>query len=54
MQDVDAQALNLDLARQYAGLGEMEGARELLDEVLAQGNAEQQQQARQLKAQLIQ
>lgn len=54
VQDVDAQALNLDLARQYAGLGEMEGARELLDEVLAQGNAEQQQQARQLKAQLIQ
>lgn len=54
LKEVDPQALNLDLARQYAGLGEMEGAYELLDEVIAQGNAEQQAQARQIKAQLTQ
>ncbi len=42
----------LDLAKAYVELGDEDSARSILDEVLADGNAEQQQQARDLLNQL--
>ncbi|HJW03542.1 MAG TPA: FimV/HubP family polar landmark protein [Azospira sp.] len=41
-------ATKLDLAKAYEEMGDMEGARELLQEVLTEGNAEQQEKARSL------
>jgi pilus assembly protein FimV len=38
-------ATKLDLAKAYQEMGDLEGARELLDEVLKEGDAVQQQQA---------
>lgn len=53
---VDARALEmmtkLDLAAAYEEIGDREGARELLEEVLREGAAEQQQRARELLAKL--
>jgi pilus assembly protein FimV len=45
-------ATKLDLAKAYEEMGDQEGARELLEEVLAEGNAEQQEMARQAIARL--
>lgn len=42
----------LDLARAYSEMGDKEGARELIEEVIREGNAQQQEKARQLQAQL--
>ena len=39
-------ATKLELAQAYEEMGDHEGARELLQEVLAEGNAEQQEAAR--------
>ncbi|MDE2586382.1 MAG: pilus assembly protein, partial [Betaproteobacteria bacterium] len=41
-------ATKLDLAKAYEEMGDMEGARELLQEVLTEGNPEQQEKARSL------
>ena len=41
-------ATKLDLAKAYEEMGDLEGARELLQEVLGEGNAEQQDVARTL------
>jgi pilus assembly protein FimV len=41
-------ATKLDLAIAYQEIGDKEGARELLDEVLKGGNAEQSEKARSL------
>ncbi len=45
----DAVATKLDLARAYYEMGDIEGARIMLDEVLEEGNAEQQAEARKLR-----
>jgi pilus assembly protein FimV len=39
-------ATKLDLAKAYEEMGDLEGARELLQEVLKEGNGEQQDAAR--------
>ena len=45
----DAVATKLDLARAYYEMGDIEGARIMLDEVSEEGNAEQQAEARKLR-----
>lgn len=47
---LDNHQVTLDLANQYLQLGEYDSAKRLLNEVLAQGNPEQQQQAQVLLA----
>jgi pilus assembly protein FimV len=42
----------LDLASAYEEIGDKEGARELLDEVLAGGDDEQRERAREMLARL--
>ncbi|MBI1906637.1 MAG: hypothetical protein HYS20_10450 [Rhodocyclales bacterium] len=52
-QDADQEAdTKLDLARAYEEMGDKEGARELVEEVLREGNAEQQAAARTLMERL--
>ena len=48
LADSDEPATKLDLARAYIDMGDAEGARDILDEVLKEGNADQQQEARDL------
>lgn len=43
--DTDEMATRLDLARAYIDMGDEEGARDILEEVLEEGDAEQRQQA---------
>lgn len=43
----------LDLARAYLDMGDLEGARSALDEVLAEGTSEQKDEAKRLAAQLV-
>ncbi len=43
----------LDLAKAYAEMGDAEGAREILDEVLEEGSDKQKSQAGELKAKLV-
>jgi pilus assembly protein FimV len=45
-------ATKLDLAKAYQGMGDKDGARELLNEVVAQGDTAQQNEARQMLAAL--
>ena len=45
-------ASKLDLASAYVEIGDKEGARELLEEVISGGDAAQQQRARELLADL--
>jgi pilus assembly protein FimV len=45
-------ATKLDLARAYVEMGDKDGAREILDEVLKEGNAQQQSDANELLASL--
>ncbi len=49
-QDVDEAETKLDLAKAYLDMGDKEGARDILDEVMAEGNSTQQQQAKDLLA----
>lgn len=49
----DEVATKLDLARAYAEMGDAEGAREILNEVLQEGNASQQQEAEELLSKLV-
>jgi pilus assembly protein FimV len=51
-QQWDETATKLDLAKAYVDMGDAEGARSILDEVLAEGNDEQKQQAAELAARL--
>lgn len=46
--DADEAATKLELARVYLDMGDVEGARDILDEVLREGSAAQQQEAREL------
>jgi pilus assembly protein FimV len=45
-------ATKLDLAKAYQEMGDKDGARELLNEVLKEGDAAQQQQAKTMLAAL--
>ena len=49
---VDHIGTKLDLAKAYLDMGDDEGAREALNEVIAQGSTEQQQEARKLMEQI--
>jgi len=48
----DTISTRLDLARAYLDMGDPEGARSMLDEVLAEGNATQKEEARKLLAEI--
>jgi pilus assembly protein FimV len=52
LDDVDEVSTKLDLARAYLDMGDHEGTRGILDEVLAEGNEAQKQEANELLAQL--
>ena len=51
-QQWDETATKLDLAKAYIDMGDSEGARSILDEVLAEGNEDQKKQAAQLASQI--
>lgn len=48
LADTDEVATKLDLARAYIDMGDTEGAKDILDEVLQEGNDEQKQEANSL------
>jgi len=48
----DETATKLDLAKAYIDMGDSEGARSILEEVIAEGNDQQKQQARELSSQI--
>jgi len=48
----DTISTRLDLARAYLDMGDPEGARSMLDEVLTEGNAAQKEEARKLLAEI--
>jgi pilus assembly protein FimV len=48
----DEVSTKLDLARAYLDMGDPEGAGDIIDEVLAEGNADQKREAQQLRDQL--
>ena len=52
LADTDENATKLDLARAYIDMGDMEGARDILQEVLTEGSAPQKDEARGLLAQV--
>ncbi|MFA5679402.1 MAG: FimV/HubP family polar landmark protein [Pseudomonas sp.] len=52
LSDTDECATKLDLARAYIDMGDEEGARDILTEVVEEGNDQQQQDARELMGQL--
>ena len=52
LDDVDEVSTKLDLARAYLDMGDHEGTRGILDEVLAEGNDAQKQEANELLAKL--
>lgn len=52
LTDTDECATKLDLARAYIDMGDAEGARDILTEVVDEGNVQQQQDAREMMEQL--
>ncbi|MCQ4346718.1 peptigoglycan-binding protein LysM [Pseudomonas stutzeri] len=48
LADTDETATKLELARAYIDMGDADGARDILDEVLKEGSASQQQEAREM------
>lgn len=52
LTDADETATKLDLARAYIEMGDTDGARDILDEVLNEGNESQQQEARDMFSRL--
>jgi len=52
LDDVDEVSTKLDLARAYLDMGDHEGTKGILEEVLAEGNDEQKQEANELMAKL--
>jgi len=52
LADTDENATKLDLARAYIDMGDMEGARDILQEVLNEGNSTQKDEAKGLLAQV--
>ena len=53
LSGTDETATKLDLARAYIDMGDTEGARDILDEVVTEGNEGQQLEARELIAKLV-
>lgn len=53
LSGTDETATKLDLARAYIDMGDTEGARDILDEVISEGSDGQQQEARELIAKLV-
>jgi pilus assembly protein FimV len=53
LSGTDETATKLDLARAYIDMGDTEGARDILDEVIVEGNEDQQQEARELVTNLV-
>lgn len=53
LSGTDETATKLDLARAYIDMGDTEGARDILDEVVAEGNEGQQNEARELIGKLV-
>ncbi len=53
LSGTDETATKLDLARAYIDMGDTEGARDILDEVIAEGSEAQQQEAREMIAKLV-
>ena len=51
-EDADQMATKLDLARAYIDMGDSEGARGILEEVIEKGTEEQQQESRELLARI--
>ena len=52
LTDADETSTKLDLARAYIDMGDREGAKDILDEVLIEGNEDQQGEAKELLARL--
>ncbi len=52
LSGTDETATKLDLARAYIDMGDAEGARDILDEVISEGSAAQQDEARDLISQI--
>ncbi|WP_120996362.1 FimV/HubP family polar landmark protein [Stutzerimonas urumqiensis] len=52
LSDADETATKLDLARAYIDMGDADGARDILDEVMSEGSDLQQQEAREMLARL--
>ncbi|MCG8317494.1 MAG: hypothetical protein MI976_30120 [Pseudomonadales bacterium] len=52
LTDADETSTKLDLARAYIDMGDREGAKDILDEVLIEGNEDQQGEAKDLLARL--
>lgn len=52
LADTDENATKLDLARAYIDMGDMEGARDILQEVLSEGSSTQKDEAKGLLAQV--
>lgn len=52
LDDVDEVSTKLDLARAYLDMGDHEGTRGILEEVIAEGNDEQKKEANELMSQL--
>lgn len=50
--DTDENATKLDLARAYIDMGDHEGAKDILNEVISEGNDQQQSEARELLSQV--
>jgi pilus assembly protein FimV len=48
LADADEAATKLDLARAYIDMGDTEGAKDILAEVVSEGNDEQRNEAKQL------
>ncbi|MBU1330379.1 MAG: peptigoglycan-binding protein LysM [Gammaproteobacteria bacterium] len=53
LSGTDETATKLDLARAYIDMGDTEGARDILDEVVSEGDEGQQQEARELISKLV-
>lgn len=53
LSGTDETATKLDLARAYIDMGDAEGAKDILDEVIAEGNDGQQQEAKELIAKMV-
>ncbi|MGH8436938.1 MAG: FimV/HubP family polar landmark protein [Pseudomonas sp.] len=53
LSGTDETATKLDLARAYLDMGDTEGARDILDEVITEGSDNQQQEARELIARIV-
>ena len=53
LSGTDETATKLDLARAYIDMGDAEGARDILDEVIAEGSDVQKQEAREMIAKMV-